>query len=105
MKSSKLEPGDLVLVKKNHLQEKHKIADIWEEDPYEVIKQRQDGLPVFVVGNNGHEQILHCNMLFLLHYQHEIKSNIDNIGEFDNKMTLEQIQDDVHVNDPQDQPV
>ena len=48
-KSFKLEPGDLVLVRKKGFQEKHKIADHWEKDPYEVVKQRQDGLPVFVV--------------------------------------------------------
>ena len=44
-------------------------------------------------------------MLFPLHYQHEIKSNIDDIGEFDDKRTPEQIQDDVHMHDPEDQPV
>ena len=48
-KSSKLELGDLVLVRKKGFQEKHKIADCWEKDPYEVVKQRQDGLAVFVV--------------------------------------------------------
>ena len=52
-KSSKLEPGDFVLVWKRGLQEKHKISDKWEKDPYEVVKQRQDGLPVFVVANDG----------------------------------------------------
>ena len=52
-KSSKLEPGDLVLVRKKGFQEKHKIADCWEKDPYEVVKQRQDGLLIFVVSNNG----------------------------------------------------
>ena len=51
-KTSKLEPGDLVLVQKKGFQEKHKISDRWESDPYEVIKQREDGLPVFVVTNN-----------------------------------------------------
>ena len=54
-KSSKLEPGDLVLVRKKGFQEKYKIAGCWEKDPYEVIKQRQDDLPVFVVSNNGQE--------------------------------------------------
>ena len=54
-KSSKLEPGDLVLVRKKGFQEKYKIADRWEKDPYGVVKQRQDRLPVFVVTNNGHE--------------------------------------------------
>ena len=52
-KTSKLEPGDLVLVRRKGFQEKHKISDRWESDPYEVIKQREDGLPVFVVANNG----------------------------------------------------
>ena len=44
-------------------------------------------------------------MLFLLHYQHEIKYNIDDIGKFDGKGTPEQIQDDVHLSDLKDQPV
>ena len=52
-KSSKLEPGDLVLVQKKGFQEKHKSPDRWEKDPYEVVRQRQDGLPVFVVANDG----------------------------------------------------
>ena len=54
-KCSKLEPVDLVLVRKKGFQEKHKILDRWKWDPYEVLKQRQDGLPVFVVTNNGKE--------------------------------------------------
>ena len=54
-KTLKLEPGDLVLVQRKGFQEKHKILDRWESDPYEVIKQREDGLPVFVVTNNGRE--------------------------------------------------
>ena len=54
-KCSKLEPGDLVLVRKKGFQEKHKISDRWEQDSYEVVRQRQDGLPVFVVTNNGRE--------------------------------------------------
>ena len=92
-------------MRKKGFQEKHKIADQWEKDPYEVVKQRQDGLPVFVVANNGCEQVLHRNMLFLLQYQREIESNIDDIGEFDEKRTPEQIQDDVHKSDLEDQPV
>ena len=90
---------------KKGFQEKHKITNHWEKDPYEIIKQRQDGLPVFVVANNGHDRVLHHNMLFLLHYQCEIESNIDDIGEIDDKRTPEQIQDDVYVSDLEDQPV
>ena len=44
-------------------------------------------------------------MLFLLHYWHEIESNIDDIGKFDDKQTPEQIQDDVQVSDPEYQPI
>ena len=53
-KCSKLEPEDLVLVRKKGFQEKHKISDRWKQDPYEVVRQRQDRLSVFVT-NNGRE--------------------------------------------------
>ena len=95
----------MALVRKKGFQEKHKIADYWEKYPYEVVKQKQDGLPVLVVSNNGQERVLHHNMLFLLHYQCEAESNIDDIGEFDSEGTPEQIQDDVHFHDLEDQPV
>ena len=101
-KTSKLEPGDLVLVRRKGFQEKHKISDRWESDPYEVIKQREDGLPVFVVANNGREQVLHRNMLFLLNYQHEIEGNIDDLGESD-RTAPEQIQGDAEMSDLEDQ--
>ena len=39
-KSSKLEQSDLVLVRKKSFQEKHKIADHWEKDSYEIVKQK-----------------------------------------------------------------
>ena len=42
-------------------------------------------------------------MVFLLHYQYETESNIDDNGEFDSKGTPEQIQDDVHMSDLEDQ--
>ena len=43
-------------------------------------------------------------MLFLLHYRCEIGSNIYDIGEFDNRKTPEQIQDDFQMSDLEDQP-
>ena len=36
-KSSKLLPGDLVLVKKRGFTSKHKNADNWETEPYEIV--------------------------------------------------------------------
>ena len=38
-RSSKLLPGDLVLVKKKGFTTKHKIADKWETEPYEIVSQ------------------------------------------------------------------
>ena len=49
---SKLLPGDLVLVKKKGFTLKHKIADKWETEPYEIVSQRSDGLPVYTVVRN-----------------------------------------------------
>ena len=65
-KCSKLMPGDLVLEKRKGFVTKHKIADKWETEPYEVISQHSDGLPVYTVTRNGRERILHRNMFFLL---------------------------------------
>ena len=103
-KTSKLEPGDLVLVWRKGFQEKHKILDRWESDPYEVIKQREDGLPVFVVTNNGREQVLHHNMLFPLNYRRKIESNTNNLGKSE-RTAPEQIQGDAEMSDLEDQPV
>ena len=104
-KCSKLEPGHLVLVRKKGFQDKHKILDRWEWDPYEVVKQRQDGLPVFVVTNNGKEQVLHHSMLLLLNYHREIGSDVGSKGESELLLTPEQIQDDVTSSDLDDQPI
>ena len=66
MKCSKLLPGDLVLVKRKGFTSKHKIADKWETDPYEMVSQRSDRLPVYSVVRNDRERTLHRNMLFRL---------------------------------------
>ena len=95
----------MVLVRKKGFQEKHKILDRWESDPYEVIKQREDGLPVFVVTNNGRERVLHCNMLFPLNYRCVIESNIDDLGKSDRKIAPEQIKGDAEMSDLENQPI
>ena len=43
-------------------------------------------------------------MLFPLNYQHEIESNIDDLGKSD-RMAPEQIQGDAEMSDLEDQPV
>ena len=63
------EAGDLVLVKLVGLTGKHKVADKWESEPYEVIRKPDSALPVYVAkrcDGEGHERTLHRNMLFPL---------------------------------------
>ena len=48
-RSSVLMPGDLVLVQKVGVKCKHKIGDKWEHDPYIVISQPNDDIPVYEV--------------------------------------------------------
>ena len=81
---SKLLPGDLVLVKKKGFTSKHKIADKWETEPYEIVSQRSDGLPVYTVMRNDRERTLHHNMLFPLGIWHEIEGILDDIGGSEN---------------------
>ena len=81
---SKLEPGDLVLVKWKGFTSKHKIADKWESEPYEIVSQRSDGLPVYTVMRNDSERTLHRNMLFLLGLQRDSESILSNLAEFEN---------------------
>ena len=82
-KSSILLPGDLVLVGKKGLSSKHKIADKWETEPYEIVSQRSDGLAVYTVVRNDRERTPHHNMLFPLGLQCDTKSILNDIGESD----------------------
>ena len=43
------------MVKKKGFTSKHKIADKWETEPYEIVSQRSDGLPVYMVVRNDRE--------------------------------------------------
>ena len=81
VKSSRLLPGNLVLVKKKGFTSKHKIADKWETEPYEIVSQRSDGLPVYTVVRNVRERTLHHNMLFPLGLQHDTESILNDTGE------------------------
>ena len=80
-KSSKLLSWDLVLVKKKGFSSKHKITNKWETEPYEIVSQRSDGLPVSTVVRNDRERTLHHNMLFPLGLQHDTESILDNTGK------------------------
>ena len=71
---SKLEVGDIVMVRAVGFRGKHKITDRWEDNLYKVLSQREDGLPVFQVQNlsMGQEKTLHRNLLYPV--QHDLDS-------------------------------
>ena len=104
---SKLEPGDLVLVKWKDFTSKHKIADKWETEPYEIVSQRSDGLPVYTVMRNDSERTLHRNMLFPLGLRRDSESILSNLAEFENTENPESNQVDNFSNGDGevDQPV
>ena len=106
-KSSKLLPGDLVLVKKKGFTSKHKITDKWETEPYEIVSQRLDGLPVYTVIRNDRERTLHHNMLFLLGLRHDTESILDDTGKSENSgnPVREQVDNFLIVDGEVDQPV
>ena len=63
---------------------KHKVADRWEKDYCEVISQKPNGIPVFVIkslGKDKRERTLHRNMLYPLSFQvqseHEQYDDVD----------------------------
>ena len=75
VRCSKLDVGDIVrsMVRQKGLTGKHKVADRWEKDYYEVMSQKSNGIPVFVVKEFRErirrERTLHSNMLYPLSFQ------------------------------------
>ena len=106
-KCSKLLPGDLVLVRRKGFTSKHKIADKCESEPYEIVSQHSDGLPVYTVMRNNRERILHHNMLFPLGLRHDTGSVLDNIDESENSgnPVSEQVDNFPTNDDKVDQPI
>ena len=84
-RDSKLLPGDLVLVLRKGFTTKHEIADKWETEPYEIVSQRSDGLPVYTVVRDDRERTPHCNMLFPLGIQCDTESILDDFGRSESK--------------------
>ena len=50
-----LTPGTQVLVKRTGFQERHKIADVWEDDVYIIIDQPHRDIPVYTIENQTSE--------------------------------------------------
>ena len=86
---------------------KHKIADKWETEPYEIVSQCSDGLPVNTVTRNGRERALHRNMLFPLGLRCDIESTLPKLAEFENTENpdMDQVDNFSNSDGEVDQPV
>jgi hypothetical protein len=79
-----LEVGDRVLVKVVAFDGRHKLADKWEEDPYLVISQPNQDIPVYKVQREdgvGRMRILHRNLLLPIGHVSEFKPKADSNKE------------------------
>ena len=97
--------GDIVMVRQKGFTGKHKVADRWENDYYEVISQKPKGIPVFGIrslGKDKGERMLHRNMLYPLSFQvqseHEQHDDVDHSSLVEDQ--LESVDDS-----QEDQPI
>ena len=104
-KCSRLLPGDLVLVKRKGFTTKHKTADKRETEPYEIVSQRSDRLPVYTVVRNDRERTLHHNMLFPLGIQCDTESISYNFGGSESEEDPDDQVDNSSNDSEVDQPV
>ena len=77
-KAVDLEIGDMVMVRRQGWDHRHKTEFKWEDDVYEVISQRNPDVPVYVVRNlaTDQERTLHRNHLYPL-------SNLGGLDDYD----------------------
>ena len=83
-KYMKIVPGDLVLVRVKVFGPDYKLADIWEQVPYRVLKQHNNTLVYKVqpVNNDSDDSIhmLHRNMLFSFQSHHDDVIQEENVA-------------------------
>ncbi|KAL7873555.1 hypothetical protein AOLI_G00126260 [Acnodon oligacanthus] len=63
---SLLLPGERVLVRDNRRWEKGKLGNRWEPQPYVIVRQQSEGVPVYIIrpeGKSGADRMLHWNSL------------------------------------------
>ena len=95
VRCSKIEPGDLVLVKKFGFKGKHKIQDRWESQVYEVLESCHSSPLVFRVrreDGTGGVRVLHRNLLLPLRtriFDEELPAPSQEPGDSNQSGTLE----------------
>ena len=66
VRENKLREGDCVLIRKVTFEGRHKLADVWEDEPHIVLRQPNPEIPVFdvrQVDGRGWVKTLHRNEL------------------------------------------
>ena len=78
-----------------------------ETEPYELVSQRSDGLPIYTVFRNDRERTLHHNMLFPLGLWCDTESILDDTGESENSgnPVEEQVDNFPIIDGEVDQPI
>ena len=87
--------GTQVLVKWTGFQERHKIADIWEDDVYVIKNQPHKDIPVYTVENQTDETVktVHRNLLLPL------PTVLDWMRPFDPDTLVKPVSDDKDANE------
>ena len=90
--------GTQVLVKRTGFQERHKIADIWEDDVYVITDQPHKDIPVYTVENQTDETVktvktVHRNLLLPL------PTVLDWMRPFDPDTLVKPVSDDNDANE------
>ena len=85
--------GTQVLVKRTGFQERHKIADVWEDDVYVITDQPHKDIPVYTVENQTDETVktVHRNLLLPL------PTILDWMRPYDPDTLVKPVSDDINV--------
>ena len=105
VRCSKLDVGDIVIVRHKGFTRKHKVVDRWEKVYYDIISQKPKGIPVFVIrslGKDKRERMLHRNMLYPLSFQ--VQSEHEQHDDVDHRSLVEDQSESVD-NSLEDQPI
>ena len=87
--------GTQVLVKQTGFQERHKIADVWEDDVYVITDQPHEDIPVYTVENQTDETVKTVHRSLLL----PLPTVLDWMRPFDPDTLVKPVDDDNNVNE------
>ena len=82
-------------MKRTGFQERHKIADVWEDDVFVIMNQSHKYIPVYTVENQTDEIVktVHHNLLLSL------PAILDSMRPFDPDTLIKPVNDDNDANE------